>query len=101
MDTTEVVKEVPQLVMTLRPDDKSVIHITEPLEVLMNCLVKCHFLEVLAKKLAVTGDSGKTIAMLSVCWYKWLLKLKYEEVRAQQKSLRVSLKCRLWKLMAS
>jgi hypothetical protein len=55
----------------------------------------------LTKKLAVTGDSGKPITMLSVCWYNWLLKLKYKEVSTWQKSLRASSKYLLRKLMAA
>jgi hypothetical protein len=53
------------------------------------------------KQLAVTGDSGRPIAMPSVCWCNWLLKLKCKEVRTWQKSLRVSSKYRLRKLTAS
>lgn len=42
-DTIEVFKEVPQVVRILGLDDESVHHVTEPLEGLMSCLVRCHF----------------------------------------------------------
>jgi hypothetical protein len=53
-------------------------------------------------KLVMTGDSGEPIAMPSVCLWNWPAKLKYEEVRTWQKSLRISSsECQPRRLMAS
>jgi hypothetical protein len=42
------------------------------------------------KMLAMSSDNGELIAVLLVCSYNWPPKLKYEEVRTWQKSLRIS-----------
>jgi hypothetical protein len=52
------------------------------------------------KKLAMTGESGEPIAMLSL--YSWPAKLIYEIIRTWRKNLRISFsKCQLSRLMVS
>jgi hypothetical protein len=46
VDTVQVVKEVPQPVGVVRPDDESVVHVTKPAERLMGSPVERHLLEV-------------------------------------------------------
>jgi hypothetical protein len=46
VDTVQVVKEVPQPVWCVQPDNKSVVHITEPAEGLISSSVECYLLEV-------------------------------------------------------
>lgn len=54
----QVVREVPQPLRAMWPDDESVIHVTEPAEGLMSSPVEHHLLEVhvdLASKIEVQG----------------------------------------------
>jgi hypothetical protein len=46
VDTVQVVKEVPQPVGAVWPDDESVVHVTKPAERLMGSPVERHLLEV-------------------------------------------------------
>jgi hypothetical protein len=100
VDTVQVIRAVPQPVGSTWPDDESAIHITEPAERLMGSPVEFHLLEILHKELAVTRDNGKPIASPSNFSQNSPTKLIYE-VRAWQKSLRISTKCRLSRLMVS
>jgi hypothetical protein len=67
VDTVQVVKEVPQPIRAVWPDDESVIHIAEPAEGLVGSPVKRHPLKSYMKKLLMTGDSGQPMATPSIC----------------------------------
>jgi hypothetical protein len=66
-------------VRNVKPDDKSVNHITGPAERIVGCLIKRHLLKVLheevgdmgsrssMKKLVIIRGSGEPIARQSVC----------------------------------
>jgi hypothetical protein len=56
VDTVQVVKEIPQPVWSARPDNESVVHITEPAEVLISSPVESYLFEVLHEEV---GDDRK------------------------------------------
>jgi hypothetical protein len=50
MDTVQVVKEVPQPVGSVWPDNESVVDVPEPAEVLMGIPVEHHLVEIVHEK---------------------------------------------------
>jgi hypothetical protein len=50
VDTVQVVKEVPQSVESMWPDDESVFHVMEPAEGLMGNLIKRDLFEILQEE---------------------------------------------------
>jgi hypothetical protein len=98
VDSVQVIKEVPQPILTMGPIDKSIIHVTEPAEDLWALWLNAISWKSSMKKVAVTS---KLIANPLVCLQNWPARLKYKEVRTWWKSSRMSSKCRSVRFRAS
>jgi hypothetical protein len=67
VDTVQVVKEVLQLVGSMWPDDKRVIHVMKPLRGLWASWSSAISSKPSMKKLAMTGYSGEPTVTPSIC----------------------------------